>query len=125
VVDPAGQHPTPQTPGFTGLTQGQIDAMAPPGGGWYATPLDVVEGVASWVAYRFEAGKAVYADQPATPQAAGGALSYPKTVPADVQRLITRYKGSDTEGPKFALVNADGSDEEMLGYRWAGWQTTS
>jgi hypothetical protein len=125
IVDLIEREPTPQTPGFAAFTQAQIDAMSPAGvanGGWYVTPDDVREAVATWVVYRFEAGKATFSDQPASPSVSGTTLKYPKTIPDDVQRVIERYKG-DIHVPNFALVDWGAEDVEP-GFRWAGWQTS-
>lgn len=139
-VDPGGTPPTHTQgwnnlpgsvppiwgPGISGLTDAYLAALAPPaalGGGWWTTPADVVDAIVAWIVNRFEMGKAGYSQQPGSSSMAGVQDTlYPSEIPAEVQRVIRRYRGEDEGYPRFALVSNDGEGSETP-YRWAGWIT--
>lgn len=120
--DPAVAIPNQPWQGIT--VQGTINAMAPPGGGWWVTPPDVVDAVTEWVVYKFEHGKAAYAEAPGPATLPGVTdTRYPADIPKDVARVIAKYKGEDSDSPKFALVGNEPTDTPYA-YRWRGWLTT-
>ena len=111
---------------WSGLaTAGAIQAVAPDptqSTGWWATPDDVRGAIATWVVHRYQQSKTGYGTDSNTGVAA---YQVDKSIPGDVQRVISRYRG-EQKTPKFALVANDGSDVETFPtYRWAGWQTIS
>jgi hypothetical protein len=96
-----------------------VASIQPPGGGWWVTPPDVTDAVASWVVHTYQAAKSGYGENTGSGQSA---VKVKKTIPDNVQHVIDRYKG-ETKAPKFALVPDDGSDIADPVGRWAGWQT--
>lgn len=102
-----------------------IADLAPDGGGWWATPDDVRAAVAQWVTYKFQSAKTAGGESASKGPAT---IRNSKIIPADVQRVIERYRGQHNV-PKFALVADDGSDVDQDGafpvWRWAGWMTHS
>lgn len=125
--------PTGQTPAWGGLTDGQIQSLAPqpsgPAGiyGWWRTPKDVARAVATWAVYEFKAGQAGFGNQAGRPQSSN--ITFTGTIPPQVQRVIDKYKGGKL---KLALIGLDGSDATeglflgeggQMSTRWAGWQS--
>jgi hypothetical protein len=95
-----------------------IATSAPVGGGWWVTPDDINDAIASWVVSTYQGAKMGGGGQSGP---GSGKVKNDKNIPPDVQRVITRYRGEHNV-PKFALVANDGSDlDEYPAYRWAGW----
>lgn len=98
--------------------------VLPPGGGWWSTPDDVEDAVATWVVFRFEHAKAGYSETPGSSTQIGSTSTrFPEGIPADVMRVAARYQTEDANHPKLALVSGDEDLLTMGTYRWAGWQT--
>jgi hypothetical protein len=95
----------------------------PPGGGWWVTPDDVRDAIASWTAASYQAAKMSGGK---TSGAGASRITNDASIPPDVLRVINLYKGEHNV-PKFALVADDGSDlaDGYPVWRWAGWQTIS
>jgi hypothetical protein len=104
-----------------------VASLSPDGTGntWWKTPDDVQMAVAAWVAYKFQSRKMAGGLNAGDGK---GRLNNDKSIPAEVQRVINRYRGEHNV-PKFALVADDGSDTDSSGsypaFRWAGWFTHS
>jgi hypothetical protein len=125
--DPDEPAPVGQDPAWYGLTDDQINALAPPDGGWWITPEDVRSACAQWAVYTFLAGRGGFTDVQMNP--AGGGVTYRKGMPPEVSLVIDKYT---RDMPKLAMVTMTGDD---LGYeqsrfgtpdmlsRWAGWTT--
>lgn len=125
LVDPSAAVPTTPWAYGPGLTQAQINSLAPPGGGWWATPEDVIDAVTQWVVVKFESGKAGYSEQPGPGSIPGTQTTeYPPGIPQDVARVIQRYRGEDDDYPKLALVGNEPSSTPAP-YRWRDWMTTT
>jgi hypothetical protein len=100
-----------------------IASLTPTGGGWWVTPTDVKDAIASWAAASFQAAKMSGGK---TSGSGASKITNDASIPGDVLRVINIYKGEHNV-PKFALVADDGSDldDGAPVWRWAGWQTIS